>query len=263
MSNNKEKYVVGVDLGGTKIYAAVVDRNGKIHGAARRKTKHELGFSITVERIARTVREAVQEAELSLGEVQAIGVGSPGPLDLKKGVIIDTPNLKWKNAPLKSELKKSLKKSIQIDNDGNVGVLGEYAYGAARGAKDVVGLFVGTFISIRRSGADFPWLLGCWCGLVSLAFHSFGEFNLHIPSITVTASLMAGILLGYNAAGRVRRSPRESSGSGKQQLAQAKRPGASKPTAGAAQVPPERSASAGQAKEEEKRRAPAETVPTH
>jgi len=64
----------------------------------------------------------------------------------------------------------------------------------------LVGFFVRAFLQIRHAGTDYPWMLGCWCGLVGLAFHSFAEFNLHIPSITVTAALMAGILLGTHVA---------------------------------------------------------------
>jgi len=146
MKKTKKKYVVGIDLGGTKIYAAVVDAKGKILGAGRKKTKSEQGFATTVQRMAACVHEAVDAAAVPYDAIQAIGVGSPGPLDLKKGIIINTPNLKWKDAPLKKELKKMLQKPVYVDNDGNVGVLGEFAFGAARGAKDVVGLFVGTGI---------------------------------------------------------------------------------------------------------------------
>ena len=79
-------------------------------------------------------------------DVAAIGVGSPGPLDIKEGVIIETPNLKWKNAPLRAKLEDLLGKKVTVDNDCNVGILGEYAYGAGRGAQDMVGLFIGTGI---------------------------------------------------------------------------------------------------------------------
>ncbi len=146
MAQEKKQYVVGIDLGGTKIYAAVVNKKGKIIGAARKKTKHELGFAVTVERMAKTVQEALENAKMTLADIKAVGVGSPGPLDLDEGIVIDTPNLKWKNAPLRQELAKLLKKPIAIDNDGNVGLLGEWAYGAAKKAKHAIGLFVGTGI---------------------------------------------------------------------------------------------------------------------
>jgi glucokinase len=146
MPAKNREYVVGIDLGGTKIYAAVVDSKGRILGVGRKRTKAELGFDATVERMVACVKEAVIEAGVSFDKVIAVGVGSPGPLDLKKGSIIETPNLKWKDAPLKPSLKNALKRPIAIDNDGNVGLLGEYAYGAGHGARDMVGLFIGTGI---------------------------------------------------------------------------------------------------------------------
>ncbi len=139
-----KEYVIGIDLGGTKIYAAVVDPNGNILATARKKTKPDKGFEKTVERIAKTAKKAVENAGLTMTEIKAAGIGSPGPLDLKAGKIIETPNLKWKDAPLRDELQKYLKVPVAIDNDGNVGILGEWAYGAGKGANDLVGLFIGT-----------------------------------------------------------------------------------------------------------------------
>ncbi len=146
MDAKKYKYVVGVDLGATKIFSAVIDKKGKIYSTAKTRTKGELGFNTVVDRIFDCVMEAIKNAGLSLSQIGAIGLGSPGPLDLTEGKVIETPNLGWKDAPLKSRLEKTLKKPVKIDNDGNVGLLGEYAYGAGHGAKHMVGLFVGTGI---------------------------------------------------------------------------------------------------------------------
>ncbi len=144
MSPKKQEYVVGIDLGGTKIYAAVVDAKGRILGSGRKRTKAELGFEVVLERMAACVKEAVEQSGIDYDNILAIGVGSPGPLDLKKGCIIETPNLKWQDAPLKAGLKNILKRPVSIDNDGNVGLLGEYAYGSGHGSRDMVGLFIGT-----------------------------------------------------------------------------------------------------------------------
>ncbi len=143
----QNQYVVGVDLGGTKIYSAVIDRQGKIVGTARKKTKAELGFETVMERVATCVKDAAKEADVNFEtQILAVGMGSPGPLDLKEGKIIETPNLKWEDAPVKSRLQTLLKKPVQIDNDCNVGILGEYAYGAGHGAQHMLGLFIGTGI---------------------------------------------------------------------------------------------------------------------
>jgi len=143
----EKQFVVGVDLGGTKIYSIVADRAGNIIATAKKRTKAELGFEIVVERIAGCISEAVKQASIDYeSQVAAIGIGSPGPLDLKEGKIIETPNLKWKDAPLKSRLETLTKKFIAIDNDCNVGILGEYAFGAGHGAQHMIGLFIGTGI---------------------------------------------------------------------------------------------------------------------
>lgn len=145
MAGNR-RYVLAIDLGGTKIYSAVIDRKGKIVGLARKRTKGELGFEAVVTRLLECAHEALQDAKVSLADIKAVGIGSPGPLDLKNGVIIETPNLGWQNAPLKARVEDGLKKSVSIDNDGNLGILGEYAYGAGEGAQHMVGLFIGTGI---------------------------------------------------------------------------------------------------------------------
>jgi glucokinase len=142
----KEPVVIGIDLGGTKIYCAVVNSGGKILATARKKTKAAQGFENTVERIAKCAFEAVETSGIDYEDVVAAGIGSPGPLDLKKGKIIETPNLKWTNAPLQSRLESLLKLPVRVDNDGNVGVLGEHAYGTGKGADHLVGLFIGTGI---------------------------------------------------------------------------------------------------------------------
>ncbi len=145
MQTNKE-YVVAVDLGGTKIHSVVVDRQGNIYGSARKKTKAELGFDVVIERLVSCVNEALAAAGKSIDEMAAVGIGSPGPLDLKEGSIIETPNLGWKNAPLKKRIEESLQLPTIVDNDGNVGLLGEFAFGAGHHAQHMVGLFVGTGI---------------------------------------------------------------------------------------------------------------------
>lgn len=143
---NDKKFVLGIDLGGTKIYAAVVDQAGKIIGAARKRTKSELGFEAVADRIVICAQEALTDAQKTINDIDAIGIGSPGPLDLKEGTIIETPNLGWKNAPLKAKVEKALEKPVAVDNDGNLGLLGEYAFGAGHQAEHMVGLFVGTGI---------------------------------------------------------------------------------------------------------------------
>jgi glucokinase len=88
-----KKPVVGVDMGGTKILAGVVDDSGKILGASKRATKAYAGPDEVIERMAKTVLEAVERAGLKMEDIAAVGAGTPGPLDPDKGIIWHTPNL--------------------------------------------------------------------------------------------------------------------------------------------------------------------------
>lgn len=137
---------VGVDLGATKIRAVVY--NGDYRPLARRqkKTLTHLGFDATVDRIARTIKLALDDAELSPRDVVSIGVGTPGVLDLDKGVILNAPNLGWQNAPLKEALSTIFGRNVVLGNDVDLAVYAEYERGAASGDRCVLGVFPGTGI---------------------------------------------------------------------------------------------------------------------
>lgn len=138
-------YVVGLDIGGTKMMACVVDHSFKVVGRCRKKSKSEKKLDEKPEdRIIRIVRAAIEDSGNK--PIKGIGVGSPGPLDPKEGVIIDTPNLGWKDFPLAELLREAFDVPILVDNDVNVGTYGEYAFGKVRNCKHVAGIFPGTGI---------------------------------------------------------------------------------------------------------------------
>lgn len=143
-----DRPVIGVDLGGTKVLAGVVAANGKVLGVAKRATKPEAGVEGVVERIVKTVNDAAKEAGLSLGEVAAICSGAPGVLNPDTGVVRYAPNMAgWEEVPFAQLLSERLDgKPVYIENDVNLGTLGEHALGAGKGFDDVVGIFVGTGI---------------------------------------------------------------------------------------------------------------------
>ncbi|MBU0491210.1 MAG: ROK family protein [Chloroflexi bacterium] len=141
----KRSYVVGVDLGGTKVLAAVVDDKGNVVSEAKRRTKGRLGPDAVIERVARTVQDAVDEAGVPIKRVLAVGMVAPGPLDTEAGVVHFTPNLPgWQDVPVARSLSDALKMPVFLENDVNAGTLGEYVYGVGRGVRDMVGIFVGT-----------------------------------------------------------------------------------------------------------------------
>ena len=138
--------VIGVDMGGTKILSAVIDAEGKILSTAKVPTKADKGPSIVIDRIAESIQRAVDKSGVDTASIQAIGIGAPGPLDPATGVVIFAPNLRWKDVRLKDELEARVNIPTFVDNDVNVGTLGEHVFGAGKGFQNVVGIFVGTGI---------------------------------------------------------------------------------------------------------------------
>ena len=146
MGKTNTPYWLGFDLGGTKMMAAVLDKDFRILASHRVKTKGLEGAKEVLGRIVETIGEALQEAKVQANELGGIGVGCPGPLDLDQGIILHAPNLGWHNVTLKETLEKKFKCPVVIGNDVDTGTYGEYRFGAARKARCVVGVFPGTGI---------------------------------------------------------------------------------------------------------------------
>ena len=144
--NDKTSYVVGVDFGGTKILAGVFDEKFNCIGRARVSTKADRGVDEVIGRIARSVREAVDEIDLDLKQIKAIGIGAPGAVDSESGKVIFAPNLGWDDVPLKKELEKQIDAPVFLENDCNVCTLGIYEVELKAKPRDVVGIFLGTGI---------------------------------------------------------------------------------------------------------------------
>ncbi len=145
MSNNEPIYI-GVDLGGTNIEAAAV-QNGKVLKSKKKKTHADEGVETVIDRIEETVRKLFDKMDAEASDFQALCIGAPGAVDTTTGVVHEAPNLKgWQDVPLGEELEERLGLPVVVDNDVNVGVLGEYVYGAGQGSLHMIGIWVGTGI---------------------------------------------------------------------------------------------------------------------
>ncbi len=136
----------GVDLGGTKILTGIFDADLNCLGRAKLSTKAERGPEEVIERIARSVRDAVDECDLELKQVQGVGIGAPGTVDFETGRIIFAPNLQWEDVPLKKTLEKQLGIPVFVENDCNAAILGVYETELSAKPSHVVGIFLGTGI---------------------------------------------------------------------------------------------------------------------
>ncbi len=137
---------IGFDLGGTKMLATVFDGQFEKLGRQRKRTKGAEGVEAGVARIIQTIDGALKDAHLDRRALSGIGMACPGPLDLDRGVLLDTPNLGWKKVPIKELLEKEFGCPTVILNDVDAGVYGEYRFGAGKNARCAVGVFPGTGI---------------------------------------------------------------------------------------------------------------------
>ncbi|SHF09526.1 ROK family protein [Clostridium fallax] len=139
-----KNYVIGVDLGGTKINTVLADLEGNVVSQTTVPTQAKEGELPVLNRIIQTVETVIAEGKVTLNDVKAIGIGSPGPLDAKEGVIISTPNLPFKNFNLVKPLSEKFDIPVYLDNDANVAAIGEFMFGAGKGCKNMVYFTVST-----------------------------------------------------------------------------------------------------------------------
>ena len=143
---NKAEYVVGVDLGGTKILAGVFRSSLESVGIAKVSTKPQRGPDSVIERIARCIRDAVDEADLDLRQIRGVGIGAPGAVDGDNGSVIFAPNLEWRDVPLKKQLEKEIGIPVFVGNDCTVAMQGVYVAELKSKPQNVIGVFIGTGI---------------------------------------------------------------------------------------------------------------------
>ncbi|MBA3646228.1 MAG: ROK family protein [Gemmatimonadaceae bacterium] len=147
----KERYIVGVDLGGTNIVAGAMPFDGGREYAIRTGlSKVADGPNGVVARIAAMVEEVIAQTTSETGASRdqfiGLGVGSPGPLNRDTGVVISAHNLGFFDFPLRDELSKAVNLPATLDNDARCATLGEHWLGAARGVRNVLGMTIGTGI---------------------------------------------------------------------------------------------------------------------
>ncbi len=134
----KMQNIIGVDLGGTSTKAALVSPQGKIIKKCEVSTEAEKGAKAVINNIVSSI-EKVKD-----GKIQGIGIGSPGPMDYKKGIITNPVNLPFKNIPLKGIIKNKFKAPVFLDNDAKCFTLGEAVFGNGKKYWNVIGITLGT-----------------------------------------------------------------------------------------------------------------------
>jgi len=161
------RYIVGIDIGGTNIVVGAVAEDGsEVVGLVSEPTIPEQGADAVLARIVKLARASMAAARGK--EIAGVGIGSPGPLDTTRGVVLLTPNLGWTNFPVRDRIGQALGMPAELDNDANCAIFGEWWRGAARGADHVVGLTIGTGIgggivlhgAVYRGASDMAGEIG-------------------------------------------------------------------------------------------------------
>jgi len=135
---------IGVDVGGTKVAAGLVDSSGTILARTRRPTPSASPADVE-DVIAECVRELVDDPAAAAG-VEAVGIGAAGFITADRSVVLVAPNLSWRNEPLREAVAERIGLPVVVENDGNAAAWAEFRFGAGRGEQHLVVVTVGTGI---------------------------------------------------------------------------------------------------------------------
>lgn len=146
-----KRWIVGVDVGGTNIVVGLIPiHGGGVLGRRTIPTDSVRGAKFVVDRIIAVVEEAISDVTFSFDgsrdDIAGIGIGSPGPLDRETGTVINTPNLGWRNFPLRDLVANATGLPAALDNDANCAAFGEWWMGAGRSTNTLVGVTLGAGI---------------------------------------------------------------------------------------------------------------------
>ena len=150
-----KKYSIGIDLGGTKILTALVNREtGAVEEHVKKKTKKEKGTQNILRKMLESIDELLATSEISSDKINSIGVGAAGQIDRENGIIIGAPNLDCYNLNIKQILYDKFNIPVYVGNDVEIAAIGEQKFGAGKGCNDFVCVFVGTGVgsSIVKNG---------------------------------------------------------------------------------------------------------------
>ncbi len=173
---------IGIDIGGTKIIAGIVDENGSVIHSKRIPTETAKGYEGVRDDIVILVQDIMEGAGVQKKSIEQIGVATAGQIEKESCEILFSPNLGWRNVPLKDDIEKAIGVRTHIENDVNAAIYGEWKFVFKGVPKDVLGVFIGTGIGgglildgklyrgFSNVGAEVghtilnPYGYGCNCG---------------------------------------------------------------------------------------------------
>lgn len=142
-----KKYKIGVDVGGTNVKVALVDKTGSIVYSDTVPTRAEMGYEYTISNMIKAIYDVMKEAKVTISNVEGIGFGFPGQIDCDNGIVRIAPNIPgWINIPIAEIVSKEFGVPVKVDNDVRCAALAELNYGAGKGATNMICITVGTGI---------------------------------------------------------------------------------------------------------------------
>lgn len=144
MPEKEDKIIVGIDLGGTGIKIGITDASYEMLAQTSIPTNAKRPYEQIIADMGNTALKLLAENGYGLDNCMGVGVGSPGTIDSKNGVVLYSNNIRWDNVALAAELKKYLPLPVYVNNDANCAALGEAVKGAAKGCRNAAFLTLGT-----------------------------------------------------------------------------------------------------------------------
>ena len=145
LDHAKPPFYVGVDVGGTSIKVGIVDDHGNTLAYDNLPTESDTGPEVAIQQISDLIQRMAQNANVAESEIARVGLGTPGTMDIPRGMILEPPNLPaWRDFPIRDELSKQVKKPVTYANDANAAAFGEYWIGSGQSHRSIVMLTLGT-----------------------------------------------------------------------------------------------------------------------
>lgn len=168
---------IGIDIGGTNLVAAVTEKNGQIISKSNRAVDHAWSAEELCTQIAHLAKQAAEFGGIALDKVEAVGVGLPGLVDNEKGIVIQTPNMPFRNTPFRELFQKEWNIPVYLGNDANCAAVGEYWAGAAKGCNPAVMITLGTGIGggLIVNGKLFTGFANSGMEVGHMIIHPFGN----------------------------------------------------------------------------------------
>jgi len=200
-------FAIGVDLGGTNLRIAAVDSNGKVLEKITTSTQVARGRDQVIDEMCTAIQEVVSKQK-NAGELAGIGIGVPGIIEMKTGMLRESPNLPgWHNYPVRDEIQRRLKATVILENDANAAALGEKWLGAAAGVDDMCMFTLGTGV-----GGGVVMQGQIWHGMTGMA-GELGHINVE-PEGHPCKCGSRGCLEQYASATAVKRMAQEAISAG-------------------------------------------------